>query len=294
MGISLARVLLVLLLARLFSPRRQVTAHWHSFLEPSPGFLGFISAYQWIALHFLPFLSGVLTTSPILAMELKRSGNSDEHVRVLSCCLSQQQEEAGLALPLPSPRMGSALNVVFIGRLDTYKRLDWLLSVLAKLESPWRLAVVGDGPKRAEFERLAYHLFPHKSPVAFLGRLSESCKLKQLALADVLVLPSDSSNEAFGIVQIEAMAAGRPALAFNLPRSGMSWVGQLPGLIWSQSPEGLLEVLQRLADQPQLRHRLGAQARERYLRLFSRAVWSEQLEQLGDLSIASNVVTRME
>ena len=69
---------------------------------------------------------------------------------------------------------------------------------------------------------------------------------------DVLVLPSDRSNEAFGIVQLEAMAAGRIALAFDQPRSGML-VGQLSGLPWSQSPAGLVEVLQRLADQPQMK-----------------------------------------
>ena len=96
------------------------------------------------------------------------------------------------------------------------------------------------------------------------------------------MLPSDRSNEAFGIVQLEAMAAGRIALAFDQPRSGMGWVGQLAGLPWSQSPDGLAEVLQRLANDPLLRHQLSLQSRERYLTLFSRSVWLKQLRQLGD------------
>ena len=100
----------------------------------------------------------------------------------------------------------------------------------------------------------------------------------------MLVLPSDSSNEAFGIVQLEAMAAGRPSLAFDQSRSGMGWVGRLSGLHWSQSPEGLPEVLQRLGNQPQLRRHLSHQARERYLRLFARSVWLQQLQQLGELA----------
>ena len=73
----------------------------------------------------------------------------------------------------------------------------------------------------------------------FHGRLPELEKQAQIVASDVLVLPSDRSNEAFGIVQLEAMAAGRIALAFDQPRSGMGWVGQLSGLPWSQSPEGL-------------------------------------------------------
>ena len=120
--------------------------------------------------------------------------------------------------------------------------------------------------------------------VQFHGRLNLSWKNKnRLLRSDVLVLPSDRSNEAFGIVQLEAMAAGRIALAFDQPRSGMGWVGRLPGLPWSQTPEGLVEVLQRLADQPALRQQLSAQSRERYRTLFARRVWLKQLQQLGYL-----------
>jgi len=285
-------VALVLLLARVLRPRRQVTAHWHCFLEPRPGFMGNLFAlYQWAALRLLPHLTAVVTTSPCLARELHRFVCRSDHLLVLPCSLSKEQEEAGLALAPPVARDGIPLRVLFIGRLDSYKRLDWLIRALAQLTSPWRLAVVGDGPKRKDFEQLAHRLFLQTSPVTFHGRLSETSKLQQLAAADVLVLPSDRSNEAFGIVQLEAMAAGRPSLAFNHPRSGMGWVGQLPGLPWLQSPDALAEVLQRLADHPLLRYQLSVQARERYLRLFARSVWTQQIERLGDLAAAGNVGT---
>ena len=276
-------VLLLLVLARVLRPRRQVTAHWHCFLQPSHGLNGCLfMLYQWLALRMLPHLTAVVTTSPCLAQELQRCGCPSARVRVLPCCLSDDQEEAGLALPVPESRAGEPLRVLFIGRLDSYKRLDWLLEALATLTTPWQLVVVGDGPKRPCFEQLAQRLFPQVSPVRFLGRLPETVKLEQLAAAHLLVLPSDRSNEAFGIVQLEAMAAGLIALAFDQPRSGMGWVGQLPGLTWSQSPEGLGEVLQRLADQPALRQQLGLQARDRYRTLFARGVWLQQLQRLGD------------
>ena len=116
----------------------------------------------------------------------------------------------------------------------------------------------------------------------FLGRLSETDKYEQIANSDLLVLPSDSSNEAFGIVQLEAMAAGRISLAFDMPRSGMGWVGQLSDLSWSQSRAGLAEVLQRLADQPALRVHLCSQSRGRYRTLFGREGWLQQVHRLGD------------
>ena len=173
--------------------------------------------------------------------------------------------------------------MLFIGRLDSYKRLDWLFEALAQLTSPWQLVVVGDGPNRSQFEELSRSHFPQASQVRFLGRLSEDSKFDQLAASDLLVLPSSCSNEAFGIVQLEAMAAGRIALAFDRPRSGMSWVSSLTGLPWSQSREGLPEVLERLAVHPGLRRDLCLQARDRYCQLFSRGVWLEKLQRFCDL-----------
>lgn len=171
------------------------------------------------------------------------------------------------------------MRVLFIGRLGSYKRLDWLLISLAKVNRAWSLDVVGDGPRRADFEALSDELMASRSDqvVHFHGQLSEADKLRQLLAADLLVLPSESSNEAFGIVQLEAMAAGLPALAFQRWRSGMGWVCNLPDLDWSQTPEDLALVLQKLAEDPGLLRHLGRQARLRYQQLFSRAIWLDQL-----------------
>ena len=180
-------VLILLALARFLRPRRIVTAHWHCFLEPRPGLNGrLFGLYQWIALRFLPFLSAVVATSPVLSAELQLRGCSPTAVFVLPCCLSAFQEQAATALPLPVVKKGDPLRVLFIGRLDSYKRLDWLLESLVDLRSPWRLSVVGDGPNRSRFEHKAQQLFNyqlHDDPklVQFHGRLPELEKQKQIA-----------------------------------------------------------------------------------------------------------------
>ena len=278
-------VLLILLSARLLKPRRTVTAHWHCFLEPSSGINGrLFGVYQKLALALLPFLSGVITTSPLLRDELILCGCASEKVHVLPCCLSELQESEALLMPIREASPEGALRVIFIGRLDSYKRLDWLLQALAELRSPWQLVVVGDGPRREAFEALAQQLFAGSNQrVIFRGRLDERAKAHCLEEAEVLVLPSDRSNEAFGIVQLEAMAAGKPALAFHLERSGMGWVGRLPELRWSQRPRELAAVLQMLASNPGLRQRLGEQSRVRYKKCFSRLVWLERMSSLSSL-----------
>lgn len=271
-------VMLVLLLAKLVRPTRQVSAHWHCFLEQSPGLSGrLFLLYQHLALRVLPRLSAVVTTSPVLAQALIDCGCHPERVQVLPCCLNAQQEQDALALPSRPERPGLPLRLLFIGRLASYKRLDWVLHALAPLKGPWRLTVVGDGPRREAFEDLSRMLLGPDAPVRFLGRLEEQAKLQTLADADLLVLPSDRSNEAFGIVQLEAMAAAIPALAFDRPRSGMAWVSQLDRLPWARTPEALPAVLQQLIDQPALRPGLGMDARQRYLQLFARERWLHTL-----------------
>jgi glycosyltransferase involved in cell wall biosynthesis len=273
-------VLLLLLLARLLQPRRRLSVHWHAFLQvegtPS-GFL--VGLYQQLALMVVKTIPLVVTTSPVLARELVRRGCRPARLRTLPCCLDAGLESAALALPLRSPAPpthADPLRVLFIGRLDSYKRVDWLLAALSTLQSAWRLDVVGDGPRRQQLERLAHGL-----PVQFWGRLDESGKLSRLAAAQVLVLPSDRCNEAFGIVQLEAMAAGIPAVAFRLPLSGMAWVSHLPGLAWSGAPTDLGQLLLRLAADPPWRAALGRQARRRYQTLFARKVWQRRLKRLG-------------
>ena len=268
-------VLLTLCLAKLVQPRRLVSVHWHAFLESRDDSQGWLyQLYQWVALKLLFMFSEVVTTSPVLERELMLAGCSSDQLRVLPCCLEASFESEALDLPL---HQSSALpmRVLFIGRLDSYKRLDWLVSALSELDQPWQLNVVGDGPLRDVFEAQAAGL-----PVLFHGRVDEKTKLDQLAFADVLVLPSDRSNEAFGIVQLEAMAAGVPALAFARQRSGMAWVSSLPALPWSQRPEHLSSVLMQLAGDAQLRFTLSTQARERYQCVFSRDVWLSQLNSL--------------
>jgi glycosyltransferase involved in cell wall biosynthesis len=102
-----------------------------------------------------------------------------------------------------------------------------------------------------------------------------------LRSADLLVLPADRCNEAFGIVQLEAMACGVPAVAFDLPRSGMHWVSQLPALPWSGRPHDLAALLQRLMSSADLQHQASHQARQRYEQQFSLTIWRQRLHQLG-------------
>lgn len=275
---------------------RRIWLYWHSFVESDPGPKGWlIGIYQFLALRWAAVgPEYVITTSPQLTQALSDAGVPKQRLRQLPCCISDSTERAALRIQQQrqeeeapaagSTQQPSSFRLLFIGRLDSYKRLDWLIDAFPD-SGATALDIVGDGAKRQTFERLAASSRSAAS-IRFHGRLSEEMKLELLRKAQLLVLPADRSNEAFGIAQLEALACGVPALALDHPRSGMAWVGGLGALMQRnglpplRQPEQLAAAIRLFS---QNRHCLQAAtnaAKERYERLFSRATWLRQLKEI--------------
>ncbi len=277
-------LLAVSVLARLLQPSRTIRLHWHAFLQPDRGPQGWlIRFYQWIALNWATYgVQAVVTTSPVLAEVLVQEGVKPQKVFVLPCCLGELQERlygqiAEERRHQPPRNQHNLLRLLFIGRLDSYKRVDWLIDACAATGAV-ELHVIGDGPLRSRLERQTQGEGIIKA-IIFHGRISEHEKLDLLRNSDLLVLPADCSNEAFGIVQLEAMACGVPALAFDLPRSGMAWVGGLKTVLGfpQLTREDLTGLIQRFAKDPQLLAEASRAAERRYWSEFSRQIWHRRL-----------------
>jgi glycosyltransferase involved in cell wall biosynthesis len=221
----------------------------------------------------------------VLGEVLVQEGVKPQKVFVLSCCLGEFQEKlygqiAEERRQRPLRRQQQPLRLLFIGRLDSYKRVDWLIEASAASGAA-DLHVVGDGPLRSQLEQNA-QAKGIDQVVVFHGRISEQEKLAVLRDTDLLVLPADCSNEAFGIVQLEAMACGVPALALDHPRSGMAWVGGLKTVLGVRQVcrQDLVRVIERFAKDPQLLAEASRAAERRYWSEFSRQIWHRQLAAL--------------
>ena len=273
-------ILTLVALIRVVRPRRRVLIFWHAFLLPHPGFLGFLERfYQFFALNLSRGCS-VVTTSPVLRQSLLRRGFRSESVFILPCALSLQTEIGLKRLRSKSSGLHPKGRIIFIGRLDSYKRVDWLIQAMVLAPAVRELHVLGDGPDLCTLERLVASTILPSQRVFFYGKVSENEKMRLLSLCELLVLPSNRCNEAFGIVQLEAMAAGLPSIAFDLPDSGMHWVSPLQSLDWSGSPSELSIVLQRIFTNPTLLARLSVEARNRYDTFFSNQVWTLSLNNI--------------
>jgi rhamnosyl/mannosyltransferase len=100
---------------------------------------------------------------------------------------------------------------------------------------------------------------------------------------DLLCLPSTNRNEAFGLVLLEAMALGKPALVTRVPGSGMSWVvdnGKTGWHVDPGDPEMLAERLAWLRDHRGELETRGANARLRFEERFSIAAIAGQTVRL--------------
>jgi glycosyltransferase involved in cell wall biosynthesis len=107
--------------------------------------------------------------------------------------------------------------VVYVGRLEAYKRIDVLLDAIARLAKSHpdvRLAIVGRGSARAGLERRAEKLGLAER-VVFPGFVTDAERDVWLARARVCVCPSE--KEGFGLTVIEANAVGTPNVASDAP-----------------------------------------------------------------------------
>jgi len=176
---------------------------------------------------------------------------------------ARQSRVQAIRAATPGPRL------LFVGRLVYYKGVHVLLPAMRRW--PGTLIIVGDGPLEAGLRAQAASLGV-ADRIRFVGTVDDDELEAYYQACDALVLPSIARTEAFGVVQIEAMAAGLPVVSTQLP-TGVSWVNQhdVTGLLVPPDDAAALgAALEQLARDDQLRARLAAGARQRADSTFAR------------------------
>ena len=167
------------------------------------------------------------------------------------------------AVPLARWQDGTP-NILFVGRLEDRKGLPHLLKAFRLVRKgglEGRLLIVGSGPQEREARR--YVMTRGLQNVEFLGRVSDGEKAQLFRTADIFVSPA-TGRESFGIVLLEAMAAGTPIVCSDIHGyKGVVQRGSQAVLVPPHDAKALAAAISELLGDAALRARMGAAGLER-------------------------------
>jgi phosphatidylinositol alpha-mannosyltransferase len=170
------------------------------------------------------------------------------------------------ALRPPEPFDDGRPTVLFVGRLERRKGLRYLLEAFARVQAACpeaRLLVVGAFGKAEKAPYVAQAWALRLRQVRFIGYVPDAELPRYYRAATVFCAPS-IGMESFGIVLLEAMAAGVPVVATDIPGYNEVVEDGVQGfLVPPENPEALAEALLRLLRDPALRARMSAAGRQR-------------------------------
>lgn len=218
--------------------------------------------HWWVQKRMAPLAHQVVVPSPSAAAVARQRAKIGERKIVIipnAIDVEQLSTVAAEREPFLAQRhaVEAATRVGFLGRLDRVKRVEDLIRAMSKLctaqMKAYHLHIFGDGAERAHLENVARSELGGRVEFEFHGTVDTPGEaLKQI---DVLVLPSEA--EGFGLVLIEAMAAGVPVVATEV--AGIrDVVGHLRTgiLVPPRAPDQLATAIQRVMEDHALRHRM--------------------------------------
>lgn len=154
------------------------------------------------------------------------------------------------------------LNIFFLSRLEPRNGLEYLIEAFAKIRSirsNCRLIIGGGGPLMNHYRSLVPR--ESRADVHFVGEILGS-RPNFYATADIFCFPTTRAS--FGITLLEAMAAGKPVVAFTLPAFRQIIKDGDEGLLCgAPDTNNLADALMGLLDNADRRRTMGAKARAR-------------------------------
>jgi len=239
-------------LAKMFGPiQRRFLANCDALIATSPNYV---------------------ESSPDLSRRRKRTV-----VIPYGIAVEEFREPPAAALPIRRERPGPLLLAV--GRLVYYKGFEYLVRAMQQIDAT--LLLIGDGPLIHPLQNLA-HTLGVANRIEFLGEMQPREIVPYYHAADLFVLPSIARSEAFGIVQLEAMACGKPVVNTNLA-SGVPFASRdgVTGItVEPANADALAAAINRLLADPQLRSEYGETARRRVQSEFTTDIMVQRIRDL--------------
>jgi len=246
-------------------PHGRVVAWWHSEIV-RPKYL--TKLYRPLLKRFLSKVDRIIVAapqlvdnSPFLSQFKEKCRNIPIGIDIGRFRLTETIEARAEGI---RKRYGNHI-LLFVGRLIYYKGVEYLIDAISCLSfRDATLLIVGEGPLEPELRALAAEKGV-EDRVVFLGKAGDHDLLCYYHACDVFVLPSIANTEAFGIVQLEAMACSKPVISTDLP-TGVPFINQhrkTGTIVRPKDAGGLTRAIQELFENPSLAAQYGEAGRQR-------------------------------
>jgi rhamnosyl/mannosyltransferase len=264
--------------------RTALVVHWHSEILRARPLAGLLAP---LIRHTLARAQRIVVSHPTLVSESPFLAAHGEKCAIIPYGidvpywteLDGVQRRRVAELRSRYPRL-----VMATGRLVPYKGFDVLIEALRRVDAT--AIIVGDGPLRRDLLRLAQQRGVAER-IILAGMLSRDDLKVHLHAAQLYAFPSVSAAEAFGIVQIEAMAVGLPIVNTDLP-TGVPHVARhgLEALtVPPNEPAALAAAISQLLADRALAQRLGAAGRRRATADYDLENFVKRIEEVYDQAV---------
>lgn len=248
--------------------RGKVVLHWHSDILKQKLLLKFYKPLQnWL----IKRADKIVGTTPVYVKQSSFLSNVQKKVSYIPIGVSELAHSP-INVENIRKRYGNKHIIFSLGRLVEYKGYEFLIRAAKYLDDNFHIVIGGKGPLHQQLSDLIVALDVQEK-VTLLGFISDEEVPDYYVASDIFCLSSIWKTEAFAIVQIEAMALGKPVISTRIPGSGVSWVNQhgMSGLVVDpENEEDLSEAIKHICLDDQLYEQLSSGSRNRYIENFTR------------------------
>lgn len=263
---------------RLSGFKGKIVVHWHSDILKQKIILKFYRPLQsWV----LRKACRIVGTTPVYLNESPWLKKYQDKTHVMPIGINPVTPDERGAANIRA-RFGDKKIILSLGRLVPYKGFDTLIEAATHLSDDYVILIGGRGPMH---ERLAGKIkqLGLENKVHLLGFIPDERLAAYITASKIFCLSSVFRTEAFAIVQIESMSAGRPVAATRIPGSGVSWVNkhEYSGLnVEPGDAKATAKAIEQICDNEQTWQEYCQRARQRYTDNFRYEKMIDNCEQL--------------
>ncbi len=249
---------------------------WHSDVVKQKKLMFF---YKPLMKWMLRKVDKIYVASEAIIAQSKYLGKYKEKVEVIPFGISIKKYEKAEKKPILTEKLNdkSKIKLLFVGRLVSYKGVDVLLEAMSKTNGA-ELFIIGSGELENQLFAQTENLRISEK-VHFLGTVEENDLKSAFSDCDILVLPSVTRAECFGLVQIEAMVYGKPVINTSLPTAVPEVsIDKISGLTVSPgNSDELACAINKLVNDEEFREECGRAARKRCVEHYNIDIMQEKI-----------------